>query len=208
MTIGEAWARFVEPAHFVWTNDLLFSLYETAWKRPYHNLMHVVACLELRDAYPVPVRDPKEDAVTLALLWHDAVYKPGDKRNEELSARLLASLEPVLVCSRTCLERAVAAIHATKHHDAAFLDNFDSELVVDIDMSILGTSPERYDAYRQAIRAEFGAVSEEAWRHGRSEFLSSVLARPRIFWTSWAHDNGWERQARVNMERELRELTG
>jgi len=197
------WAAFVEPAHLDWTYRLLFSLYEGE-ARPYHNLRHVGACVRLLRQYPFS--RPAVDAVTLALLWHDAVYQPGDKRNEDLSARLLASLWPVLSCDAGCLDRAVAAIHATRHHDAAFLDNFDSELVVDIDIAILGTSWDRYDLYRHAIREEFRGVSDEAWRMGRGAFLGGMLARKRIFWTAWAHDNGWERQARANMARELRLL--
>jgi predicted metal-dependent HD superfamily phosphohydrolase len=194
----KTWSRFVEPSHFEWTRQILFSQYSAAYRR-YHNLTHVDACLDLLGS------ERAMDAAALALLWHDVVYVPADKRNEELSARLLDSLRPVLTVSARVVDTACAALLATKHHDAVFSDNLVSAIVVDIDLSILGSDPATYDAYVQAIREEFAAVSDEAWRVGRSEFLAGMLKRSGLFRTTWAHAH-FERQAGENMARELKAL--
>ncbi len=207
-SVSECWERYVEPSHYDWTWSLLADCYSTNVRR-YHCLEHVRACLSLAERYDHTEglrRMPHSDAVELALLWHDAVYVPGDKRNEELSARLLSSLEPVLTIDARVLEAAVAAILATQHHKGFGKDPTPSSVVVDTDLSILGETPTLYRVYSQYIKQEFAAsVSADAWRVGRSAFLAGMLARPRIFHTDWAHKL-FEAQARKNLHDELRAL--
>jgi predicted metal-dependent HD superfamily phosphohydrolase len=196
------WARYVEPAHLAWTRRLLWAQYD-AFSRHYHTLTHVDACLDILGTL---WRNTGEThAAALALLWHDAVYVPGDKRNEELSARLLQSLRPVLTGDERIVDVACAAILATKHHDAVFEDNSVSAIVVDIDLSILGAAPDTYEIYTRQIRAEFHHVSDEAWRVGRGAFLAGMIERPKIFRTACGAER-LERRAKENMARELRSL--
>jgi predicted metal-dependent HD superfamily phosphohydrolase len=200
------WVHLTEPHHQEerWSWRLLESLYTEPY-RAYHNLDHVEACLRLqyrvqRASVALPYH-----IVTLALFFHDVVYVPGDKRNEALSAGLLRAVGPTLRLSETEVERAALAVLATQHHETVADDEV-AQVVVDIDLAILGADPAEYDAYVQKIRQEYAAVSDEAWRVGRGEFLAGMLARTgTVFKTAWGIES-FEQPARANMRRELAAL--
>lgn len=194
------WSSFVEPKHVEWTWRVLEALYGEP-HRAYHNLSHVAACLDFvsearrHEVFMQPL-------VELALLWHDAVYVPGDKRNEELSAELLRSFES-LIRLHGSWEASCAAILATKNHETV-ADNMVSRVTIDIDLSILGAGPGTYSRYVRDIRKEYSSVSDEAWRNGRAGFLRQMLARERIFQTDWGQR--FDSPARHNMLHELAAL--
>lgn len=198
MNLQEEWSTLVEPSHAAWTWRVLSALY-TEPHRAYHNLDHVQDCLRTQLRW-AGSHDP---IVSLALFFHDAVYVPGDKRNEELSAGLLRAVGGVLRLSHGDVERAVVAVLATRSHETTADDEV-SQTVIDVDLSILGCSEPGYDAYVQQIRREYGHVSEEAWRHGRGGFLAEMLMRT-VFKTTWAID-AFEERAKKNMARELNDL--
>ena len=193
------WTKLVEARHEDWTWRLIEGLY-TEPHRAYHNLNHVAACLELLDK--AGVRHTGGPVADLALFFHDIVYVPGDKRNEELSANLLRAIAPALRWTETTINPAIVAVLATQHHETV-ADDVVSQTVVDIDLSILGSKPDFYDVYVRAIRREFATVSADAWRVGRGQFLTGMLAKQvPIFKTTWGID-AFENQARENMRREL-----
>ncbi|TIV07105.1 MAG: hypothetical protein E5W00_16425, partial [Mesorhizobium sp.] len=78
-------------------------------------------------------------------------------------------------------------------------------LFLDMDLAILGATPDAFDAYEQAVRREYGWVQEPMWRAGRSAVLTSFLARPHIFHTEEFRQR-FEPQARQNMARSLKAL--
>lgn len=199
------WSRLVEPTHVSWTWDILTKLYGEP-HRAYHTLSHVGACIERIDLNLCNVLGSRAalDTVELALFFHDAVYVPADKRNEELSAGLLRALGPIVVRGEGRVERACVAILATRNHDAVVDDEI-AQFVVDIDLSILGEELLVYDRYAGSIRKEYAAVSDDAWRVGRSGFLAEMLARKRIFQTEWGRKQ-FEASARRNMQQELHAL--
>ena len=56
-------------------------------------------------------------------------------------------------------------------------------------------------AYAAAIRREYTAVPEAAWRLGRAQVLDRFLARPRLYQTDLFHDR-LEAAARANLAAE------
>ena len=78
-------------------------------------------------------------------------------------------------------------------------------LVVDIDLSILGASPDRFDEYELQIRAEYAWVDDEAFRSKRRSVLTAFLARPTIFGTAHFRRT-LEPGARANLQRSLQRL--
>jgi predicted metal-dependent HD superfamily phosphohydrolase len=74
--------------------------------------------------------------------------------------------------------------------------------LLDADLAILGASRAEYDAYSTAVRQEYSAVDDDAWRLGRSRVLSSLLERERLYLTAAGQDR-WEAAARRNLAREL-----
>lgn len=171
-------------------------------KRGYHNLDHLAQVLDAFER----VRDAAEDpeAVELALWFHDLVYEPMVPGNEEASARKASEALLAAGLPAPFAQRVHDLVLATRH-DAVPRD-LDARLVVDCDLSILGASPEVFDAYERGVRAEYAAVPEDAWKAGRAAILAQFLARERIFSTSqFAH---LEAAARENLGRAMGKLGG
>lgn len=205
--LREHWKRHVRPEHYEWTIDLLGSLYYHSEHRLYHVSTHIEACLGHLDKLAAEQPEGKIDKelASLALIFHDAVYVPGQPDNEALSAALLEGV--CLTLKKPALSAQVTPlILATGHkaEEGAFGDTT-LAAVVDIDLSILGVEPAKYARYVGEVRLEFGHVSDEAWRVGRSIFLTKMLARKRIY-TLAVMRAEFEAVARVNMTAELGRL--
>jgi predicted metal-dependent HD superfamily phosphohydrolase len=168
--------------------------------RAYHGVDHVAACLvaaaKVRKCLQSPI------SVELALWYHDAIYEPRKADNEERSADLATSE------LRDLLPSLFPTIHehilATKHQASPVSP--DSQYLVDIDLAILGASPEEFDAYELAVRREYRWVPEFLFRSKRREILESFLARPRIYLTESFHGE-LEEAARINLRRSVAQLS-
>ncbi len=93
-------------------------------------------------------------------------------------------------------ERVYELVMATRHTSVPAAG--DAQLLVDIDLSILGADAQRFAQYEQQIRAEYAFVPEELFRTKRKEVLQSFAARPRIYGTDHFHA-ALEARARVNL---------
>lgn len=169
--------------------------------RAYHNLAHISDCLEQFE--PVRSYAHNPEAVELAIWYHDVIYDPRAKDNEERSAEVAVRTAGEAGLPASFQGSVKALILATKKHDAS-LDR-DAALMVDVDLSILGREPDRFDQYEGQIRQEYDWVSEEAFTAGRTAVLESFLARPAVYGTEF-FKNRYERQARENIERSIRNL--
>jgi predicted metal-dependent HD superfamily phosphohydrolase len=183
----------------------LSALYQ-ADDRHYHSLAHIEAMLALAGDYRASLHDP--EAVEAAIWFHDAIYNSRAKDNEARSAALAEKK----LAGRTDaqrLGRITAMIIATATHEMPqFGDENaarDAALFLDMDLAILGATPDAFDAYEQAVRREYGWVEEPMWRAGRSAVLKNFLARPRIFHTEEFRQR-FEAQARQNMARSIEAL--
>jgi len=78
--------------------------------------------------------------------------------------------------------------------------------LLDADLAVLGADPGAYDCYRAAVREEYAALDEPAWRAGRAVVLSGLLARDPLYGTRAARRRR-EAMARANIARELDSLT-
>jgi predicted metal-dependent HD superfamily phosphohydrolase len=175
--------------------------------RRYHTWSHILALLE---AYAeVKNQVSNREAFLLALYFHDAIYDPKASDNEEQSAQLLLSGAAAdLICEVDCAQ-AAAIIRATRSHEPSGIAGSparrDCELLLDIDLGILGAPPHAYRNYAHAIRQEYAHVPDEQFRIGRSHVLAAFLSRARIFLSDHFHDR-LERQARINIADELEAL--
>lgn len=175
--------------------------------RHYHSWDHIEALLrhyrrwENQFHRPVPV--------LWALYWHDAIYDPKAKDNEEQSALLLEQ-EAKGHLPADEIAFAAAIIRATTAHKVpeglSEQDAADTALFLDLDLSILGSPAHVYDRYEHDIRKEYAFVPEEAFRAGRASILKGFLARGRLYLTDLAHGE-WDAQARANLKRSITNLT-
>lgn len=175
-------------------------------QRHYHTWAHVEALLGHYRRWVRSLNRP--EPVLWALYWHDAIYDPQRKDNEELSAQLLEQ-EAAGHLSPHDIGFAAAIIRATATHTVPeglpAQDARDLALFLDIDLSILGAPEPVYDQYEQDIRAEYAFVPEEAYRAGRGAILNGFLSRSRLYFTDIAHAE-WDAAARANLARALRAL--
>lgn len=197
-TLAKSWSDLA--ARLGVTPEPLWAELVAAYSEPqrhYHTLTHVaniVAQFEaMRDRFTKP------DSVALALFFHDVVYDPARSDNEEKSADWLCDrLEDAI--PGPVLKHAFDCILASKGHKAS--GDADTDLFLDLDMSILGASWEDYLAYARGVACEYLPVyGAEAYAAGRPAlFLEPTLATDHIFLT--APFQPLESQARSNLAAE------
>lgn len=167
--------------------------------RHYHTLQHLGECIAWCERTGALARRPAE--VEMALWFHDAVYDIPGSGNEERSAELAAASLAGAGVAPEAVARIGRMVLATRH-TAALPDSADAQLLVDIDLAILGAPTARFAEYEAQIRAEYAFVPEAQFAARRREILRSFLARPRIYGTVLLSDR-LERQARTNLARAL-----
>ena len=172
--------------------------------RRYHDQRHLDDCLAKLDSV-TDLGERERRLLRWAILWHDAVYDPRRHDNEERSAEL--AQQELGECGVDSADAAEVArlILLTKGHRVEPGDSLGS-LLVSIDLSILGSQPDEYQAYAQAVREEYRHVPDDAWRTGRTNVLRSILAADPLY-PHPAFRDDLETQARHNIETELESLS-
>jgi predicted metal-dependent HD superfamily phosphohydrolase len=169
--------------------------------RHYHTARHIAECLALLDEARALSEHP--DEVELALWFHDAIYNTHAKHNEAQSADWSVRVLKESGAAQAVMDRVHALIMATCH--AALPKTRDACVLVDIDLSILGATPQRFDAYELEIRAEYAWVPEILFRATRRKILGEFLQRPSIYSTD-DFKQKLENSARANLARSLQAL--
>lgn len=145
----------------------------------------------------------------LAILYHDIVYIPGSSENERLSAMLLKThvaqnkAQFKEAFPEANLEIVESIIRDTKNHLPSQYN--ETKLVLDLDMSILGAEPDRYQKYVKDVMFEYAEYAGERMNKGRAEFLQTLLLQPNIFLTDVCQAK-FESKARDNIKAELETL--
>ncbi len=169
--------------------------------RKYHGIEHLDACLRhFVRLQEVAVR-PHE--VLMALWFHDAIYDIGRSDNEERSADWARTVLLDAGVESACAQRVHALIMVTRHDCAP--DSTDAQVLLDIDLSILGQPPHVFARYESQIAEEFADVPLAQRRVRRSAILQQFLDRPRIYHTQLFHDL-YEAQARANLAESIKAL--
>ncbi|HKB01825.1 MAG TPA: hypothetical protein VKD90_06375 [Gemmataceae bacterium] len=184
---------------------LLFDRLVAAYSEPhrfYHTLEHIHDMLAVAAKLTAAAADP--GAIELAIWFHDAVYDPKAKDNEDRSAELAIEWLRPLRIPEEILRHVAAMIRATAHTSADVFDA-DTSVLLDADLAILSADESRYARYAADIRREYAWVEESAYRAGRAKVLQGFLARPRIYRTERMHTIA-ENAARRNLGVELEQL--
>ena len=179
--------------------DALFAQLTAAYAEPqrhYHTLQHLGECLALFDDARTLAAHPAE--VELALWFHDAIYDIKGHDNEQRSADWARDALRDADAPADAAQRVHDLVMATRH--TAVPSGRDEQLLVDIDLSILGAARARFDEYEQQIRKEYAYVPGFLFRRKRREILKGFLDRPAIYSTPHFHD-ALEARARDNLRR-------
>jgi predicted metal-dependent HD superfamily phosphohydrolase len=205
MVDGEEWRRMWAALGAQTVNGGLFNQLVRAYGEPqrhYHTLQHLRECLAHWEAASALARRPEE--VELALWFHDAIYDPKRKDNEARSAEWAQASVVAAGCAPALAQRIADLVLATASHEAP-ADDPDAQLLLDIDLAILGANAARFAESDRQIRAEYAHVPDADFRAGRARILAGFLARPRIYATAPFHD-ALEARARENIGRSLAAL--
>jgi predicted metal-dependent HD superfamily phosphohydrolase len=167
--------------------------------RRYHTTEHLAEVLDHVDELAAEAGDV--DAVRLAAWFHDAVYDPSRGDNEERSAVLAERMLADTDLPAGTVAEVARLVRLTATHDPGDGDR-DGAVLCDADLAVLAAPPDRYAAYAAAVREEYAAVPDEAFRTGRADILQSLLELPSLFRTAPGRER-WEAAARHNLRTEL-----
>ncbi len=184
-----------------------FTHLDTAYaekQRAYHTARHINECLHKLDWAMSQQEFEGHAAVAAALWYHDAVYEPTRHDNEAKSADWAIRFLQGAGVNQECCSLVHSLIMETSHGDSP--EGETHQLMVDIDLSILGSSPERFAKFEQEIRQEYSWVPLPVYQQRRTELLRFFLAKPRIYCLDIFHDSQ-EVQARHNIWQAIATLT-
>ena len=200
----EAWRRLgvgESPALGRLRDDVLSRYAEP--HRHYHTAQHLAECFEkVRDIIAL-AEHPAE--VHVGLWFHDAIYDTRRHDNEERSAAWACSAARELGAASDSAQRIYDLIMFTCH--AAEPIGIDAQVLVDVDLSILGAPRARFDEYEAQVRREYEWVPEATFRSTRARILKEFLDRPHLYCTAHFRER-YEEQARRNLRHSLESLEG
>ncbi|HPF90199.1 MAG: hypothetical protein H6590_02985 [Flavobacteriales bacterium] len=180
----------------------LWSEVESAYSAPgrhYHDLSHIEDLHDQLQEYRDLLDDP--DPVLLATVYHDLIIHVTRSDNEQRSADAMRrSLSVVAGMPQATVARASAHILGTKTHELS-LDP-DTNYFTDADLSILGSSRERYAKYAAQVRQEYGRFPDLLYKPGRRNVLRRFLGMANIFKTD-RYSQRLELSAKENLQWEL-----
>lgn len=176
----------------------LFKRLVAAYEEPhryYHSIQHLQECLAHFDTAIAHAIHAGE--VEIALWFHDAIYDVRAHDNERRSADWAIDELKTAGASKEVQQRVEVLIMATCH--TAMPNEPDQQLLVDIDLAILGATPERFAEYDRQVRAEYSWVPNFLYRAKRREVLQGFLDRECIYSTNYVR-NRLETRARGNLQ--------
>lgn len=179
--------------------------------RHYHNLDHLVHGLAEIRAWAANTGATERDAnlVRAAFWFHDAHYGPHDGHqpaavsNEEASARLW--LGSGLDADAGRAQEVATLIRATDHLQGGPIAHPLKDILLGVDLAILGQDEEVYAHYARGIRAEYGHVADERYGEQRQRVLEHLRGKAyagTLYADPWFAEQ-YNEPAIVNMTREL-----
>ncbi len=184
------------PALIALGEDLLARYREP--HRHYHTLVHLDDCLT--QAQQIRAQCQHAGEVEFALWFHDAIYDTRKFDNEQRCADWARQSALAAGVNAAAADRIHALILCTRH--AALPSHPDAALLIDIDLSILGADPARFDAYETEVRSEYHWVPMFLFNVKRKQILREFLARPHIY-SSPEYQRQLEARARANLTRSI-----
>ena len=175
-------------------------------QRHYHDMSHVSQLLNTLEGLKKHLKQAEDAHYLLyAILFHDVIYTPASKLNEERSVLLMKRyFDDNHVNEPDLFERLSKLIIHTKNHLKSDLpaDSLD-QMFLDMDMSILAEKSETYETYAKNVRKEYCHFNDENFKKGRLAFLSGIQ-NAKIFKS--LQFESLNELAQKNIEREIQQL--
>jgi len=173
-------------------------------KRFYHNLFHIQNLLENFDK--IHEKPKNADTLLFSIWYHDIIYNPLRKDNEEKSAILAGKELKKINYDFVEIQQVKYYINRTKNHIEIEKDeDYGLKCFLDLDLLTMGSHPEVYDRNTKNIRKEYKAVPDLFFNPGRAKILEKFLESEFIYRTDYFREK-YEKQARENIANELLQL--
>ena len=178
--------------------------------RAYHTAEHLA---ELFDKMEENKRHIDHLPFMIAVIfWHDLVYKSDRDsvlngfNNEEASAVIAEEDLKSLGFEDYFIEKVAETIRMTRGHLKAKPDMGDAALFLDMDISILAATPERFRSYCDQVREEFKEFTDVDFLNGRvNNFLATYADHREPLFKTALFRQRYENIARSNIEHELKD---
>lgn len=207
-TLQQLWLKHAKGIGIEKPTMPLLSQLVTAWSAPhrhYHSLRHLQECLQTLERWGKDAAARHE--IGIALWFHDAIYDPRRDDNEDKSARWAVTALKDFGVPEDKRRRIGKLIRATMHlspTDKARTARVEGlDLMLDIDLAILGADRARFEDYERQVRLEYAHVPDEAFARARADFVEVLLGVSPLYRTEIARAE-LEARARENLLRSLR----
>jgi predicted metal-dependent HD superfamily phosphohydrolase len=155
---------------------IFFEILLTAYgekHRFYHTTDHILNLFHILDDLNLSISHKNKKKLYFAILFHDIVYDPKSKENEEKSneAWILFAKENKIISEITM--DVSSMILATKKHIKK--SDFITNLFLDLDLSVLGSEPNDFNLYEKNIRLEYYFVPDSIYAIERSKVMKSLI---------------------------------
>lgn len=168
--------------------------------RHYHGIKHIGDML----AHFKQVRHLCEDpiAVEFAIWLHDYfnLTMAGRHQNEERSGQMAKELALELGLSIAFAEKVNKMILATKHEKPT--RDGDTQILLDLDLLILGANERLFQKYEEGIRKEYDWVYDEQFYSRRLTILQTFMHRSHVYSTDYFRSR-YEKQAKENINHSI-----
>ncbi len=171
----------------------------TGKSRYYHNLGHLSNMISELNEIESSVSEL--DTILFSIYYHDIVYKSTKSDNEYQSALLFE--KRISKTNFPEIQKCYKQIEATKEHKTSVDE--DANILLDLDLSILGKDKSEYQEYCSNIRKEYSIYPDFMYHTGRKKVLNHLLNLDSIFKTKYFLDK-YEESARKNLAFELNQL--
>lgn len=175
----------------------------------YHNYNHIKYMIDtFRKIYPhITICDD----IYLAIYFHDSYYNiiSNNWENENNSIELFNIFSLNKNLDSTLSDNVCSMIDSTKFHTKSIIPmNENHKIFLDLDLAILGDTPENYkNLYSDKVALEYlnQGVDEQSYIEGRIDILETFLRRDRLFYTKQMYILR-ETQAKINIQNEIYDL--
>ncbi len=167
-------------------------------KRHYHTLEHLQNLLN--QLLEIRANVQEWTSTLFSVFYHDIVYNPLNKDNEEKSALFAEKKMNKLGVQQETIQKVVRIILATKKHLPS--TDMDINYFTDADLCILGFPWKDYKQYADGVRKEYSIYPDIIYKPDRKKVLLHFLQMNSIYKTAY-FKNKFENQAKENLQQEL-----
>ncbi len=177
----------------------------------YHTPVHVMSLFSFAKEHRIELNRSEK----LAIFFHDAIYRPGSKNNEDLSIAFMESLLTETGADANVIKDARYIIWSTSKHlvdDNGPVELYGPfKLVMDLDMSGFSATPGVFTFQSLMIEKEFhrgygsDIFTKEQFLKGRQKFLKALKNKKSIYRTERFLDQ-FEKRAQINLSNAIIEV--